>query len=151
MSGSTQAEPSAWSDAVLAAALFAIDPVGLGGVRVRSCAGPVRDQWLSLLHSFAPQLTFRRVTPNAGDDRLFGGLDLAATLAAGRPIAETGLLAALDGGVAVIAMAERLPPSLAGRLAAAMDAGAVVTERDGLSLRSPGPFRDRCARRGGAG
>lgn len=140
MSGPPQAEPSAWADAALAAALFAIDPVGLGGVRVRSCAGPVRDRWLSLLRSLAPHLTFRRVTPNAADDRLFGGLDLAATLAAGRPIAETGLLAALDGGVAVIAMAERLPPSLAARLAAAMDAGAVVTERDGLSLRSPSRF-----------
>ena len=49
-------------------------------------------------------------------DRLLGGLDLAATLRAGRPMPQRGLLAEADGGVLVLAMAERLaagtPPAL---------------------------------------
>ena len=34
-----------WSDATAAAALFAIDPIGTGGIRVRAGAGPVHRRW----------------------------------------------------------------------------------------------------------
>ena len=43
----------AWSDAVTAAQLFAVDPVGTGGVLLRSRAGPVRDRWLAMLRNAA--------------------------------------------------------------------------------------------------
>ena len=39
--------------------------------------------------------------------RLLGGLDLAATLHAGRPVAERGMLAEANGGIVLLAMAER--------------------------------------------
>ena len=55
----------------------------------------------------------RRLPLHAGDDRLLGGLDLAATLQAGRPVAQNGLLAEADGGVVVLAMAERIEPGAA--------------------------------------
>ena len=74
------------------------------------------------------------------DGRLLGGLDLAATLKAGRPVAERGLLAEADGGVIVLAMAERIGPATAARIAAALDAGEAVLERDGLALRIPARF-----------
>ncbi len=71
-------------------------------------------------------------TPEA---RLVGGLDLSATLEAGRPVAETGLLARADGGILVMALAERWTASASRLVCMALDEGAVRIERDGLSLR----------------
>ena len=82
-----------WHDALRAAALLAVDPVGLGGVALRAGAGPVRDRWLAALQRLLPGQPVRRVPLHITDSRLLGGLDLAATLRAGRPIAERGLLA----------------------------------------------------------
>jgi magnesium chelatase subunit D len=129
------------SDAALAAALFAIDPAGAGGVVLRARWGPARDRWLANLQSLLPaDMPVRRVPPNVTDDRLLGGLDLAATLHAKRPIVERGLLADADGGVVVASMAERLAPSTAAYLAAALDLACVVVERDGIAARLPSRF-----------
>ena len=94
---------------VVAAALVAIDPAGLGGAVLRARAGPVRDAWLTLLRGFDPAAPFRRIPLGITDDRLLGGLDLAATLRAGRPVAERGILVESDGGLVLLAMAERIP------------------------------------------
>ena len=118
----------------LAAALLAVDPQGLGGARLMGPAGPVRDAWLEALRTLLPAGTpWRRLPQHAGEDRLSGGLDLQATLAAGRPVLQQGLLAAADGGIVVAAMAERLAPGTAAQVAAALDHGQVRIERDGLS------------------
>ena len=77
---------------------------------------------------------------HTADSRLLGGLDLNATLRAGRPVAERGLLAEADGGVLVLAMAERLPSATTVHITAAMDTGQTIVERDGLSLRMPARF-----------
>ncbi len=130
----------AWQFAVQVAVLFAIDPAGLGGVRVRAQAGPVRDAWLALLQSLLPGRAWKRMPAAIGDDRLLGGLDLPSTLAAGRPVLQPGLLAEADGGVLVLAMAERLPPATAARVAQAMDTGAVSIARDGLEVRRSARF-----------
>ncbi len=126
----------AWTDAVTAAALFAVDPVGTGGILVRASAGPVRDQLLAVLRDMLPAETrLRRMPAQIEDGRLLGGLDLAATLRAGRPVAERGLLA--DADVVLIAMAERLPAGTAARLGTVLDAGEVAVQRDGLALLLP--------------
>lgn len=123
--------------ATLAAALFAVDPVGLGGVVVRSAAGPARERWLAQLAELLPAATpWRRVPLHIHDDRLIGGLDLAATLQAGRPIAQRGLLAEADGGVALLAMAERLSASTAAHISAVIDTQEFVAERHGIGERS---------------
>jgi magnesium chelatase subunit D len=130
-----------WVDATGAAALFAVDPAGLGGVVLRARPGPTRDRWLGLLRALLPaDAPVRRVPLQIADGRLLGGLDLTATLQAGRPIAERGILAEADGGVILLAMAERLSPATAARLAAVMDAGAVLLERDGLAQRTTTRF-----------
>ena len=132
---------AAWADAVRALRLFAADPVGLGGIVVRAGAGPVRDRFLAALYRALPAgVPVRRVPLHAGDDRLLGGLDLAATLQAGRPIAQTGLLVAADGGVVVLAMAERIGSDVAARLCAVLDDGVVTLQRDGLSRVLPARF-----------
>jgi magnesium chelatase subunit D len=140
----TDAHPtghSPWDDATLAAALIATDPIGLVGIAVRALAGPVRDSWLELLQALLPPDTpLRKIPLHVTDGRLLGGLDLASTLRAGRPVAERGLLEEAHGGVLVLAMAERVAPTTAARLTAALDLGEVVLERDGLALRSPARF-----------
>ena len=78
-----------WTDAVMAAQLFAVDPVGTGGILVRSRAGPTRERWLWMLRaSLPPAVHIKRAPLHIADGRLLGGLDLSATLLAGRPVAE---------------------------------------------------------------
>ena len=123
-------------DAFQAAALLLVDPAGLGGVLLRAPAGPVRDAWLALLQALAPAgMPLPRLPASASEDRLLGGLDLSATLAAGRPVAQAGLLHQADGGIVVAAMAERMPAVNAAHLCAALDTSAVRLERDGLAQR----------------
>ncbi|RVT81986.1 magnesium chelatase subunit D [Rhodobacteraceae bacterium CCMM004] len=112
------ADPAA--RAVWAARLICIDPAGLGGLWLRARAGPARDRVLDWL---AP-LAAVRLHPAMEDAALFGGLDLTATLAEGRPVERWGIL---EGARAArLAMAERCPIGLAARLAQARDAGGPV-------------------------
>jgi magnesium chelatase subunit D len=46
--------PDAWADALLAAHLLAIDPAGLGGVRLRAAADARREHWLAVLRAALP-------------------------------------------------------------------------------------------------
>jgi len=124
-----------WAQMAVAAALFAIDPLQ-SGVALRAAPGPARDAWLALLRDYLPgDAPMRRAPINIADDRLLGGLDLAATLRAGRPIAENGLLAQTHGGVLVLAMAERHSGATAARIAAALDTGRIDLAREGLAAR----------------
>ncbi|WP_018043269.1 magnesium chelatase subunit D [Methylobacterium sp. 88A] len=130
-----------WADALLVARLVAVDPHGCGGVVVRAGAGPVRDRWLDIVReNLNPGKPLRRMPAGIAEDRLVGGLDLAATLAAGRPVAQAGLLAEADGGLLVAAMAERMGQGTAAHLAAALDTGRLRVERDGLAETRPARF-----------
>jgi magnesium chelatase subunit D len=84
-----------------------------------------------------------------GDAALLGGLDLAATLATGRPVRSIGVLESAKGGVIVAAMAERMAAGTAGRIAAALDAGdlAVVALDEGAAPdeQAPAALLDRLA------
>ena len=129
------------ADAALAAALCAVDPAGLGGVALRAPSGPLRDAWLGLLKQSLPAGTpLLRVPHHASDAALLGGLDLAATLQAGRPVAQRGLLARADGGLLLLAMAERCSANVAAHLSAALDTQQVHLQRDGLGTSEPARF-----------
>lgn len=135
----TEPDP-ARADAALVAALLAVDP-GLGGAVIRAGAGPARDAWLEAVRALLPaDAPWRRLPSGADDGRLIGGLDLAAALGAGRRTLQRGLLAEADGGVVIAPMAERLDGAVAARLAAALDAGEVAVEREGLAERSAARF-----------
>jgi magnesium chelatase subunit D len=125
---------------MLALSLFAIDPAGLGGLLVRGRAGPARDALIVALREMTAGAPVRRLPVSISDDRLLGGLDLAATLALGKPVALRGVLADCDGGLLIAPMAERISAGLASKLAAVMDRGEVATERDGMSLNAPASF-----------
>ncbi|MEM9011908.1 MAG: magnesium chelatase subunit D [Pseudomonadota bacterium] len=110
-----------WEDAARAAALLAIDPVGLGGALLTARPGHARSAWLALMEELEPDRPRHRLPGAVPADRLSGGLDLAATLAARRPVEDLGILAKAAGGTLIVPMAERLEPGAAARIAAAHD------------------------------
>ena len=125
-------------EAATIAALLAVDPVGLGGVALRAPACAERDAWLALLRDLLPPGTpLRRVPLNISDTALLGGLDLGATLQTGRPVALQGLLAQADGGVLLLAMAERMTAAAAARFGNVLDTQSVCLQRDGLDSVYP--------------
>lgn len=115
-----------WQRVNLALACFALDPSALGGIWLRARVGPVRDRVLTGLEPALQGHTLRRLHPGIGDDALFGGVDLSATLAEGRVVRTKGILG--KPAVLIMPMAERVRAGLAARLAAALDG------RGGLSL-----------------
>ncbi len=128
-------------DALLAARLLVSDPGRLGGLLIRAHAGPVRDAYLDFIHSALPKTRpFRKLPLHIHDERLFGGLDLSATLHQGRPVFSSGVLADVHGGLLVIPMAERMSAALAGRITSTLDQGLIRVERDGLSIEAPAQF-----------
>lgn len=134
-------DASVWDDACLAARILAVDPGGLGGISLRARSGPLRDGWMAeFLRALPAGTPVVRVPLHAPDERLLGGLDLAATLRAGRPVASRGLLAVADGGVVVLPSAERCSSAEASRIGGALDTGEVAPERDGLDLRQATRF-----------
>lgn len=113
-----------WLDAQLALLALQVDPVGLGGIWLRAGHGPVRDTWLRQLNDSGIQL--QKIPAQVDDDRLLGGIDLAVTLQTGKLAHQSGLLAAADGGVLLLPMAERLGAQLVAQLCQAQDQGQVL-------------------------
>ena len=108
---------SPWDRAQTALAIVAVDPLGTKGLWIRARAGGVRDHVTAALTALP--LPLRRLHPGIDDTSLFGGVDLAATLASGHVVKSPGIL---DWPAALIlTMAERCPPGLAARLARVLD------------------------------
>ena len=137
------------ADALAAARLLGADPGGLGGAVLRGPPGAARDAWLAVLRDALPEgAPWRRLPLAIDDDRLLGGVDLAASLAAGTRVMAHGLLEDAVGGVVIAASAERLPSATAGRIAAAMDAHsfALVLLDEGVEdQRVASALAERCA------
>ena len=127
-----------WRDAALAAACLAVAGAPLGGIRLRARPGPVRDFWLDQMRALAPLATpWRRLPLHCSEARLLGGLDLSATLRAGKPVEARGVLAEAHRGVLVLPMAERASGALVSPLAAVLDDPTLCVEREGLAARHP--------------
>ncbi len=118
----------------LTALLLAVDARGLGGAMLDH---PLHEQaraFSSLVQRVLPQgAPLRRVPSSVTPDRLYGGVDLAATLSTGRIVAERGVLASADGGVIVVPMAERLSVAARTALCEVLDHAEVQVARDGIS------------------
>ena len=122
-------------EAEFAAACFAVDPIALGGVVLRTDLGSGCQRWLMRLRGLlGTETPLRRVPSHVEDERLQGGTDLAATLSSGQAVYSRGLLAELDGCVLLLSTAERLPGRLAAQFAAALDTQAVTSRRAGQPL-----------------
>ena len=124
------------ADSAIISLLLAVDPHGLGGAILRGMPGPTRDAWLKEFAALMPPgAPLVRVPVNVGHDRLVGGLDFGATMAAGRPVFASGLLEMANDGVLVVSMAERLAPAAAAIISSTLDSGEIVIERDGMTGR----------------
>lgn len=97
-----------WDRGLLCLQLLTADP-SLGGIVVKSRAGPVRDRFLR----HVPKTT-HRIHPHMDDTALFGGMDITATLSSGNVVLSKGL--ASSGHPLLISMAERVHPDRAARL-----------------------------------
>jgi magnesium chelatase subunit D len=111
------------TDAALALTLFVRHPAAFGGIVLRG-DGPARDAMLD----YAREAIGRhgpvvKIPSNVDAERLLGGLDLTATLAAGRGVTRAGLLNAAAGGAVIVPMAERMNAGFAAHIAAALDGG----------------------------
>jgi magnesium chelatase subunit D len=101
-----------------ALATLAVDPSGLKGLTFRARMGPARQAFETAMRKLpGPQ---HRIHPAITDDQLFGGLNIAASLAEGRPVRDAGL--AETPSTLILTMAERTPSGLAARLAQLLDA-----------------------------
>jgi magnesium chelatase subunit D len=107
-----------WTRITLALTVLAIDPEGLKGLWLRARSSAVRDRVTHALTALP--LALVRLHPTVADDALYGGLDLSATLATGRPVSSRGVLS--DPAALILTMAERVPAGLSARLAHALDA-----------------------------
>ncbi len=115
--GAALADPL--EDAVLAARLFALAPATFKGMTLRG-PSPARE---ALVAALGGRITLRRIPGHVDDERLLGGIDLAASLSSGCPIRQTGLIEEARGGALIAGMAERMDTGIAGRLAQSLDEG----------------------------
>ncbi|MEM9501073.1 MAG: magnesium chelatase subunit D [Pseudomonadota bacterium] len=143
MSADDAADPL--DDALLAARLLTLSPSTFGGIVLRG-ASPARD---ALVASLGETISVRRLPGHVDDERLLGGIDIAASLAAGRPVEQTGLLSEAEGGALLVPMAERMSEAIAGRLSQALDETrvALVLLDDGTEVedKPPPALTERCA------
>jgi len=109
-------------DAILAARLFTQKPLHFGGMVLRG-SSLARD---ALVAAISEQIPCRRLPTHVDDERLLGGIDIAASLAAGKPVITSGLIAEAEGSALIVPMAERMGEALAGRLAQALDESRVA-------------------------
>lgn len=124
------------SSGALTALLLAVDPRGLGGAVLDHPAHEHARTYALLLQGWLPAgAPMRRVPSSVTADRLYGGVDLSATLATGKLVADRGVLAAADGGVLVVPMAERLGVSARTAVSEVLDQGEVQVARDGIGER----------------
>jgi magnesium chelatase subunit D len=122
-----------------ALAVLAIDPAGVKGLWLHARSCPQRD----LVTARLPAA--RRIHPSIDDIALFGGVDLAATLAAGHLRATDGLLS-LPAPL-LLTMAERCTASLSARLSRWLDDHGpcliALDEGDGAEETLPTAVADR--------
>lgn len=120
--------------ATLAGSLLAVDPTGLGGAILLRPTHEAARAWAANVRlAMGAGTPLRRLPINATDDRVLGGLDLAATLATGRRVVMRGVLAETDGGILVVPLAERAMQSTVSALTEVLDCGEIRVERDGVA------------------
>jgi magnesium chelatase subunit D len=123
--------------------LLAVEP-RLRGMAVGAPAGAGKSSLArgmrDLLCSDDRSVPFVELPLGVDEAGLLGGLDIEATLRAGRQVARAGALARADGGILYADQVNLLPDAIINPLIAAIDTGEVRLEREGLSIRSPARF-----------
>lgn len=125
-----------------AAALCVLAVAGhrIGGIVLRDSSAGAQQWTTALKGCLPPSIRVVRLPSSATDDRIFGGLDLAATIASGVPVAERGVVADAHGGVVIIPLIERMPVATQARLGAVLDTGIAQVLRDGVRAEFDAEF-----------
>lgn len=123
--------------------LLAVEP-RLCGIAVGAPAGAGKSSLArgmrDLLCSGERSVPFVELPLGVDEAGLLGGLDIEATLRAGRRVARAGALARANGGILYADQVNLLPDAIINPLIAAIDTGEVRLEREGLSVQSPARF-----------
>ncbi|MGB9750937.1 magnesium chelatase ATPase subunit D [Roseiflexus castenholzii] len=123
--------------------LLAVEP-RLRGIAVGAPAGAGKSSLArgmrDLLCSGDQSVPFVELPLGVDEAGLLGGLDIEATLRAGRRVARAGALARATGGILYADQVNLLPDAIINPLIAAIDTGEVRLEREGLSVQSPARF-----------
>lgn len=109
-----------WDAACQALRLLAIDPAGLKGISLRGRSGPARQAFVD--HLPILPLPRRKFHPTIPDEQLFGGIDLAATLAGDKIVLNQDLTG--NPATLILTMAERAGADLGAKLAQLLDSDA---------------------------
>lgn len=109
-----------WFDSLLAAACMAVAPQAVKGIQVRATAGPLRDFWLGYYTKLV-RAPVQKIPCTVDEERLLGGIDIAASLTLGKPTKQAGLLYSSKNQTLILAMAERLQQRSAALIAQALE------------------------------
>jgi magnesium chelatase subunit D len=109
-----------WLDALMAAACMAVAPREVKGIQVRASAGPLRDFWLAY-YTRLVRAPIQKIPCTVDEERLLGGIDIAASLTLGKPSNQAGLLRGAANQTLVLAMAERLQQRSAALIGQALE------------------------------
>jgi magnesium chelatase subunit D len=109
-----------WIDALLVAACMAVAPQAVKGIQIRATAGPLRDFWLGYYTKLV-RAPIQKVPCTVDEERLLGGIDIAASLTLGKPTKQAGLLYSSTNQTLILAMAERLQQRSAALIAQALE------------------------------
>lgn len=112
----------------------------LGGLALRARPSPERQRWLTFAGAALGEAPLPRLPLGITDDRLFGGLDLGATVRHGKPMLQRGLLADVHERALLLPMAERQPERVIAALNSCLDQGRLTLAREGLSDTLPARF-----------
>jgi magnesium chelatase subunit D len=109
-----------WIDALLVAACMAVAPQAVKGIQIRATAGPLRDFWLGYYTKLV-RAPIQKVPCTVDEERLLGGIDIAASLTLGKPTKQAGLLYSSTNQTLILAMADRLQQRSAALIAQALE------------------------------
>ncbi|OYT73902.1 MAG: magnesium chelatase ATPase subunit D [Chloracidobacterium sp. CP2_5A] len=124
--------------------LLAIEP-RLRGLAFAAPTGSAKSVLVRAFAEIAPdgpagRPPFVILPANISEDRLFGGLDLEATLAGGKRRFMPGVLAQANGGYVFADNLNLLPTQAENALLTCLDNGCLRVEREGVSITSPADF-----------
>lgn len=120
--------------------LLAVDP-SLAGVAFAATVGSGKSTLARAFAQLLPAGTpFVELPVGITEDRLLGGLDFEATLAAGARVMQPGVLAQAHGGILYVDGINLLDESISTPLMDVLGQGELRLEREGLSATLPARF-----------